>query len=81
MTLATSGGFMEVFRNHVTVLAHSVEFLDDIDYERARRALERAKQRARSRDPAVDVTRAMAALERAKNRCHLCEVLKMGQHG
>ena len=81
LTLATSGGFMEVFKNHVTVLAHSVEFLDDIDYERAKRALERAKQRVKSRDPAVDVKRAMAALDRAKNRCHLCEVLREGQHG
>ena len=79
LILATSGGFMEVFKNHVTVLAHSVEFLNDIDYDRAERALERAKQRMKSRDPAVDVARAMAALERAKNRCHLCEVIRMGQ--
>jgi len=79
LILATSGGFMEVFKNHVTVLAHSVEFLDDVDYERAKRALERAKQRVKSRDPAIDITRAMAALERARNRCRLWEVLKMSQ--
>jgi F-type H+-transporting ATPase subunit epsilon len=79
LTLATSGGFMEVFKNHVTVLAHSVEFLDDIDYERAKRALERARQRVKSRDPAIDVTRAAAAFERARNRCRLYEVVRMGQ--
>ncbi|MGB2770079.1 MAG: ATP synthase F1 subunit epsilon [Candidatus Zixiibacteriota bacterium] len=79
LILATSGGFMEVFKNHVTVLAHSVEFLDDIDYERAKRALERAERRVKSRDPAIDVTRAFAALERARNRRRLYEVLRIGQ--
>ncbi|MGB7062266.1 MAG: ATP synthase F1 subunit epsilon [Candidatus Zixiibacteriota bacterium] len=79
LILATSGGFMEVFKNHVTVLAHSVEFLDDIDYERAKRALERAEQRVKSRDPAIDITRAFAALERARNRRRLYEVLRIGQ--
>jgi F-type H+-transporting ATPase subunit epsilon len=70
---AVSGGFMEVFKNQVTVLAHSIESVADIDYDRARKALERAKRRLGSRDPAVDVTRAMAAWRRAKNRCRLCE--------
>jgi F-type H+-transporting ATPase subunit epsilon len=79
LTLATGGGFLEVFKNHVTVLAHSVEFVDDIDYERAKRALERAEPRVKSRDPAIDVKRAMAAMERARNRCRLCEVLRMDQ--
>ena len=79
LTLATAGGFLEVFKNHVTVLAHSVEFLNDIDYERAKRALERAERRVKSRDPAIDITRAMAAFERAKNRCRLYEVLRMDQ--
>jgi F-type H+-transporting ATPase subunit epsilon len=71
---AVGGGFMEVFNNQVTLLAHSVEATADIDYDRARRALERAKRRLKSRDPAVDVRRAMAAWARAKNRCGLCEM-------
>ncbi len=74
---AVGGGFMEVFKNQVTILAHSIESLADIDHDRARRALERAKRRLRSRDPAVDVRRAMAAWARAKNRCRLCQVYRM----
>lgn len=76
---AVSGGFMEVFKNQVTVLAHSIESVPDIDYDRARRALERAKRRLGSRDPAVDVTRAMAAWRRARNRCRLYQVIRMGR--
>jgi F-type H+-transporting ATPase subunit epsilon len=77
LVYAVSGGFMEVFNNQVTVLAHSIEATADIDYDRARRALERAKRRLRSRDPAVDVRRAMAARERATNRCRLCQMYRM----
>ena len=74
---AVGGGFMEVFNNQVTLLAHSVEATADIDYDRARRALERADQRLKSRDPAVDIRRAMAAWARAKNRCRLCQMYRM----
>jgi len=73
---AVSGGFLEVFKNQVSVLAHSIESVADIDYDRARRALERAKRRLKSRDPAVDVRRAMASWRRAHNRCYLCEVCR-----
>lgn len=77
LVYAVSGGFMEVFNNQVTVLAHSIEATADIDYDRARRALERANRRLRSRDPAVDIRRAMAAWERAKNRCRLFRMHRM----
>lgn len=77
LILSIGGGFMEVFKNHVTILAHSIEFVDDIDYERAKKALERAKQRLRSKEKEIDIPRALAALHRAENRCRLCEAIRM----
>lgn len=43
--LAVSGGFIEVRPDHVYVLADSAEYLENIDIERAQRALKRAKER------------------------------------
>ncbi|MGB8656386.1 MAG: ATP synthase F1 subunit epsilon [Candidatus Zixiibacteriota bacterium] len=75
LVLAVGGGFMEIFKNHVTILSHSIEFVKDIDCERAKRALERAKERLRSKEEEIDIPRAMTALRRAENRLHLCEVV------
>ncbi|MFH1334983.1 MAG: ATP synthase F1 subunit epsilon [Candidatus Zixiibacteriota bacterium] len=73
LNFALGGGFLEVLKNQVTVLAHSIEFIKDIDLERAKRALERAKQRLRSKEMEIDIPRAMAALRRAENRMYLYE--------
>lgn len=43
--LAVSGGFIEVRPDHVYVLADSAEYLENIDIERAQKALKRAKER------------------------------------
>jgi F-type H+-transporting ATPase subunit epsilon len=75
LIFAMGGGFMEVFKNQVTLLAHSIEFIKDIDIERAKRALERAKQRLRLKEKEIDIPRAMAALRRAENRLRLHETL------
>jgi len=73
---AVSSGFMEVFKNQVTILADSIEFIKDIDIERAKRALERARQRLRSKEKEVDIPRAIAAMKRAENRIYLYEKVK-----
>ena len=73
---AISAGFMEVFRNEVTVLADSVEFVKDIDVERAKRALKRASQRLRSKEKEIDIPRAIAAMKRAENRIYLHEKMR-----
>lgn len=65
--LATSGGFVEVAADGVTVLAETAEFGPEIDVARAEAARDRARERLRQRD-AIDVPRAQAALARALNR-------------
>ena len=65
--LSTSGGFAEVASDRIAVLAEAAEKAEEIDVERARRALGRAQERLRE---AVEVDEAVfrAALARAINR-------------
>src|SRR5262245_3964124 len=64
--LAISGGFAEVLRQGVSVLAETCERPAEIDLERARQARARAEA-ALEVDPA-ERSQARAALERAINR-------------
>lgn len=74
---ATSGGFLEVIDNHVTVLAETAEPSSDIDVERARSAEERALERLRVSEIEAERRQAEQALERARNRVRV----SMGQVG
>lgn len=67
---ATSGGFLEVLNNTVTVLAETAEPATAIDVERARAAEERARRLLESGD-GIDRQRAQQALERARNRLRI----------
>ncbi|MCE2438114.1 MAG: F0F1 ATP synthase subunit epsilon [Candidatus Latescibacteria bacterium] len=68
-SVAISGGFAEVQRDRVTVLAETAEFAQEIDVTRAEVARDRARERlARKRDQQVDEARARLALVRAINR-------------
>ncbi|MBQ9487821.1 MAG: F0F1 ATP synthase subunit epsilon [Selenomonadaceae bacterium] len=71
--VATSGGFMEVTPDKITVLADAAELPDSIDVERAKSSLKRAEERiaaykSSSKDSIIDIKRAEAALARAKAR-------------
>lgn len=68
IVMAVSFGFFEVSANHATLLADSVEYASDIDLERARESLERARQRQRNAVGEIDTPRAQRAVARAKNR-------------
>lgn len=70
---ATSGGFVEVKRNHVVVLADSVERASEIDVERARASKNRAEERLRGNKETIDVARAEASLARALNRLRISQ--------
>ncbi len=63
-----SGGFVEVLRTQMTVLAETIEEVSAIDVDRARQAEERARQRLESSDDSVDIERAKTSLNRALNR-------------
>ena len=65
---ATSGGFIEVIGNVVTVLAETAEPVSDIDTDRARNAEQRALERIQSASSEADRLRAEHALVRARNR-------------
>ena len=67
--MAVSGGFTEVGREQVTVLAETAERAEEVDIQRAESSRQRAEERlARRHEEPVDVTRAQAALSRAINR-------------
>ena len=68
--LSVTTGFAEVFKNKVSILVDAAERAPEIDVERARKAMERAKERlSRDRsDKEIDFARAEAALRRAVAR-------------
>jgi F-type H+-transporting ATPase subunit epsilon len=68
-------GFAEVSDNRVSVLVDAAEKVAEIDVERARRAMERAKERlAKDRGTKdIDFERAEAALRRAVVRIRVSE--------
>ncbi|MYB54617.1 MAG: ATP synthase F1 subunit epsilon [Acidobacteriia bacterium] len=66
--LAIDGGAVEILPDRVRVLAERAERADEIDAERARKALERADERLQLSSFEIDVDRAQKALARAKAR-------------
>lgn len=74
ITFATGGGTIEVLKNKALILADSIEVIEDIDLDRAKSALERAKDRLAGPDKGkIDIARAEASLARAMNRILLAE--------
>ena len=68
---STSGGFLEVLKNNVSLLLESCEKAEEIDVERAKSALERARKRLQEKKAELDSSRAEAALLRALNRIRI----------
>ncbi|MEC0230819.1 F0F1 ATP synthase subunit epsilon [Paenibacillus alba] len=67
--IAVNGGFMEVRKDKVVILAESAELPEQIDIDRAKAAKERAEKRlAETKQDNVDFKRAESALQRAVNR-------------
>jgi len=73
--LATSGGFLEVLKNRISLVVESAEFDGDIDVERAKDAEKRARERLAKKGE-VDTLRAEMALARALNRLKISSQLR-----
>ncbi|MCC6728866.1 MAG: ATP synthase F1 subunit epsilon [Chthonomonadales bacterium] len=74
--IATSGGFVDVGRNRVTVLTDTAERADDIDVVRVEEAIARARL-ALAGGGTESYERAHESLERATNRLR---VVQMREH-
>ncbi len=79
-SFAVHGGIIEVKDDSVLVLADAAEPGDDIDYERAERALDLASKRIASGrtvdNQPVDIHRARSAMARAEARLE-CRLVRM----
>lgn len=64
-TAAVHGGFVEILKDSVTVMAEVAEWPEEIDYNRAHEAQIRAERRLASQDPNINYNRAQIALRKA----------------
>jgi F-type H+-transporting ATPase subunit epsilon len=71
--LSIHGGFVEVLPDHVRVLAELAERAEEIDVERARRALQRAQEQMFNPALGVDPAAALEAIARAQARITAAE--------
>lgn len=76
INFSTRGGVAEVKKNKLVVLADAAEAKDDIDIERARKAMERANERLKEGGKDIDRERAKYSLQRAQIRLKVAGVLK-----
>jgi len=70
---AVTGGFFEVLKDRVIVLADAAERADEIDVVRAEQARERARLAIERRESTEDLAAAAAALQRALIRLRVAE--------
>lgn len=70
---AILGGFVEILKDKVTVLAEVAEWPGEIDRARAEQARKRAEDRLTAKQEGTDMRRAEAALKRAIARINTVE--------
>lgn len=63
--LAVLGGFVEILKEKITVLAENAEWPHEIDVDRAKEAEARARRRLEKKESGTDIARAEAALKRS----------------
>lgn len=70
---AVLGGFIEILKHKITVLAEDAQWPADIDVARAEAAKQRAEERLNKKEAGLDVMRAEAALKRAIARINVAK--------
>ncbi|WP_373897952.1 F0F1 ATP synthase subunit epsilon [Haloimpatiens sp. FM7315] len=73
--LFTSSGLMKVEEDNIIVLCDASEWKEEIDFNRAEKAKERAENRLKNREEGLDVNRAEIALCRALVRLKFKDLL------
>ena len=76
ISLAISGGFLEVRPDKVVVLADSAERADEIDVSRAEEARRRAQERLSEKEKGADEARAEASLGRSLVRLKVADMAR-----
>lgn len=69
---AIGTGFAQISNNRAMVLADTAERPEEIDEERAKRAMERAQERLRQKQSLQEYHLSQAALSRAMSRLSMC---------
>lgn len=69
--IAVNGGFVEIRKDKVVILAETAELASDIDESRAQLAKQRAEDRLKASKDEYDHRRAELALSRALNRINV----------
>lgn len=73
LRFATSGGFVHVLDNRVTLLAENAERAAEIDTERAQTARDRARQKIGEKLNDIELHETQQALQRALNRIRIAQ--------
>jgi F-type H+-transporting ATPase subunit epsilon len=71
--LALDGGFLEIFEDHVRVLAEHAEYGRDIQPDAARRQLEEANEALRNAHETAESEAALRAVQKAQARLDAAE--------
>ena len=65
---AVLGGFIEIQKERISILAEDANWPEESEVERAKAAKQRAEERLSRRESSIDIVRAEAALKRAMAR-------------
>ncbi len=72
--IATSGGFLQVNKDKVIILADTAELSEEIDVERAKAAAAKARQLLEVPGSTIDAEDLRLAVERAQNRIRVAQI-------